>query len=90
MWRCNDELRVRADVLHRSTRRDAKHYIGNHIPILIGSVIWFLKSTCYAELWDGFKETRMRYSLLIMIENIFQCCKYFKWCYGPENKRIEN
>ncbi|PQQ13871.1 phosphoenolpyruvate carboxylase housekeeping isozyme [Prunus yedoensis var. nudiflora] len=27
MWRCNDELRVRADVLHRSTRRDAKHYI---------------------------------------------------------------
>lgn len=31
MWRCSDELRVRADELHRSAtaRRDAKHYIGN-------------------------------------------------------------
>ncbi|XWS10089.1 hypothetical protein CRYUN_Cryun39dG0045700 [Craigia yunnanensis] len=27
MWRCSDELRVRADELHRSSRRDAKHYI---------------------------------------------------------------
>ncbi|KAE8694364.1 Phosphoenolpyruvate carboxylase 2 [Hibiscus syriacus] len=27
MWRCNDELRVRADELHRSSKRDAKHYI---------------------------------------------------------------
>ncbi|KAM7498628.1 hypothetical protein LguiA_023042 [Lonicera macranthoides] len=29
MWRCSDELRVRADELHRSAtaRRDAKHYI---------------------------------------------------------------
>ncbi|XP_019193195.1 PREDICTED: phosphoenolpyruvate carboxylase-like [Ipomoea nil] len=27
MWRCNDELRDRADELHQSTRRDAKHYI---------------------------------------------------------------
>ncbi|KAK7272581.1 hypothetical protein RJT34_29275 [Clitoria ternatea] len=29
MWRCNDELRVRADELHRSFKRDevAKHYI---------------------------------------------------------------
>ncbi|KAF2302274.1 hypothetical protein GH714_033952 [Hevea brasiliensis] len=27
MWRCNDELRVRADELHRSSRKDAKHYI---------------------------------------------------------------
>ncbi|KAH7544034.1 hypothetical protein ACOSQ2_031308 [Xanthoceras sorbifolium] len=28
MWRCSDELRVRADVLHRSSKRDAaKHYI---------------------------------------------------------------
>ncbi|XLR50824.1 hypothetical protein S83_001496, partial [Arachis hypogaea] len=27
MWRCNDELRVRADELHVSSRRDAKHYI---------------------------------------------------------------
>ncbi|KAG8472340.1 hypothetical protein CXB51_034255 [Gossypium anomalum] len=27
MWRCSDELRVRADELHRSLRRDAKHYI---------------------------------------------------------------
>lgn len=29
MWRCSDELRHRADVLHRSSKRDAKHYIGN-------------------------------------------------------------
>ncbi|KAK5840362.1 hypothetical protein PVK06_009259 [Gossypium arboreum] len=27
MWRYSDELRVRADELHRSLRRDAKHYI---------------------------------------------------------------
>ncbi|GFY97529.1 phosphoenolpyruvate carboxylase 3 [Actinidia rufa] len=27
MWRCSDELRVRADKLHRSSKRDAKHYI---------------------------------------------------------------
>lgn len=28
MWRCSDELRVHADELHRSSKRDAKHYIG--------------------------------------------------------------
>lgn len=29
MWRCSDELRVRADELHRSSKKDAaKHYIG--------------------------------------------------------------
>ncbi|MCD7455573.1 Phosphoenolpyruvate carboxylase 1 [Datura stramonium] len=27
MWRCNDELRARADDLHRTSKRDAKHYI---------------------------------------------------------------
>jgi|UniRef100_A0ACD5XRD8 phosphoenolpyruvate carboxylase len=27
MWRCNDELRSRADELHRSSKKDAKHYI---------------------------------------------------------------
>ncbi|KAG6479636.1 phosphoenolpyruvate carboxylase 2-like [Zingiber officinale] len=27
MWRCTDELRIQANVLHRSTRKDAKHYI---------------------------------------------------------------
>jgi phosphoenolpyruvate carboxylase len=27
MWRCSDELRARADELHRSAKRDAKHYI---------------------------------------------------------------
>ncbi|KAL2245669.1 phosphoenolpyruvate carboxylase 1 [Sesamum indicum] len=27
MWRCNDELRMRADELHRSSKRNAKHYI---------------------------------------------------------------
>ncbi|CAA3006641.1 phosphoenolpyruvate carboxylase isoform X1 [Olea europaea var. sylvestris] len=27
MWRCSDELRVRADELHRSSKRDTKHYI---------------------------------------------------------------
>ncbi|KAL8046656.1 hypothetical protein ABFX02_08G191100 [Erythranthe guttata] len=27
MWRCTDEFRVRSDELHRSSRRDAKHFI---------------------------------------------------------------
>ncbi|CAN6570335.1 unnamed protein product [Malus baccata var. baccata] len=27
MWRCNDELRARAHELHRSSKKDAKHYI---------------------------------------------------------------
>lgn len=27
MWRCSDELRSRAEELHRSSKRDAKHYI---------------------------------------------------------------
>ncbi|KAM1114188.1 hypothetical protein ACFX15_046124 [Malus domestica] len=27
MWRCNDELRTRADELHRSSKKDAKQYI---------------------------------------------------------------
>ncbi|CAA0832718.1 Phosphoenolpyruvate carboxylase 3 [Striga hermonthica] len=27
MWRCNNELRVRADELHRFSKRDVKHYI---------------------------------------------------------------
>ncbi|XP_020577318.1 phosphoenolpyruvate carboxylase 2 [Phalaenopsis equestris] len=27
MWRCSDELRVRADELHRASKKDAKHYI---------------------------------------------------------------
>ncbi|THG20124.1 hypothetical protein TEA_026084 [Camellia sinensis var. sinensis] len=27
MWRCSDELRVQADELHKSSKRDAKHYI---------------------------------------------------------------
>ncbi|KAG2649797.1 hypothetical protein PVAP13_1NG132600 [Panicum virgatum] len=27
MWRCSDELRIRADELHRSSKRAAKHYI---------------------------------------------------------------
>ncbi|XP_051115036.1 phosphoenolpyruvate carboxylase-like [Andrographis paniculata] len=27
MWRCNDELRTRADELHRSPRGDSKHFI---------------------------------------------------------------
>ena len=28
MWRCSDELRVCADELLRSSKRDAKHFIG--------------------------------------------------------------
>ncbi|KVH88808.1 Phosphoenolpyruvate carboxylase [Cynara cardunculus var. scolymus] len=28
MWRCNDELHARADELHRTSKRDVKHYIG--------------------------------------------------------------
>lgn len=28
MWRCSDELRVQADILHCTSKKDAKHYIG--------------------------------------------------------------
>lgn len=34
MWRCTDELRVRAHELHRSSKRDAKHYIGMYYFVL--------------------------------------------------------
>ncbi|XP_026453585.1 phosphoenolpyruvate carboxylase 2-like [Papaver somniferum] len=27
MWRCSDELRVRADELHRSSKKESKHYL---------------------------------------------------------------
>lgn len=35
MWRCNDELRIRAEELHSSAKRDAKHYIGMYCVIVI-------------------------------------------------------
>lgn len=35
MWRCSDELCARADELHRSSKRDAKHYIGMSLVVLI-------------------------------------------------------
>lgn len=44
MWRCSDELRVRADKLLRSSRRDAKHYIGNRSRY--HSQIYFLGYKC--------------------------------------------
>lgn len=28
MWRCNDEVRARAQELHSQSKSDAKHYIG--------------------------------------------------------------
>lgn len=31
MFRCSDELRVRALELHSSSRKDAKHYIGTFL-----------------------------------------------------------
>lgn len=44
MWRCNDELRVHADEVHRSSNRDevAKHYIGVYHFKLGGCVIYFI------------------------------------------------
>ncbi|CAN1229538.1 Phosphoenolpyruvate carboxylase 2 [Linum perenne] len=30
MWRCNEELRVRAEELHMNSRRDAKHFIEHY------------------------------------------------------------
>jgi hypothetical protein len=31
MWRCSDELRVKADKLHRSSKKDTtKYYIGTY------------------------------------------------------------
>ncbi|KAK7855702.1 phosphoenolpyruvate carboxylase [Quercus suber] len=61
MWRCNDELRVRADELHRSTKKDAKHYIEfwKQIPpsepyrVILGDIIipfFLLKYTSSLEL----------------------------------------
>jgi hypothetical protein len=35
MWRCSDELRVRADEVHLSSKKSAKHYIGN-MNIILG------------------------------------------------------
>ncbi|KAG6523092.1 hypothetical protein ZIOFF_012945 [Zingiber officinale] len=35
MWRCNTELRVRADIQHQSSRKDAKHYIALCIHCLL-------------------------------------------------------
>ncbi|MBA0620404.1 hypothetical protein Godav_006122, partial [Gossypium davidsonii] len=44
MWRCNDELRLRADVLLRSSRKDAKHYIALYglfdFEICLSSEFW--------------------------------------------------
>lgn len=44
MWRCTDELRSRAEELHRNSRRDAKHYIG--ISLMLASLILFLYFEC--------------------------------------------
>lgn len=41
MWRCNEELRVLADELHRSSKRDAKHFIGN-----LQMLVYLLKFFC--------------------------------------------
>lgn len=40
MWRCNDELRVHADEVHRSSNKDevAKHYIGVSHTLSLNSV----------------------------------------------------
>jgi hypothetical protein len=37
MWRCNDELRDRAEELHRNSKKDevAKHYIGDNLKCLL-------------------------------------------------------
>lgn len=41
MWRCSDELRCRATELHNSSKRDAKHYIGDQLSTLCGPVCAF-------------------------------------------------
>jgi hypothetical protein len=42
MWRCSDELRARADELHRSSKKDAKHYIGKFG--LVINIVCYLNS----------------------------------------------
>ena len=59
MWRCNEELRARADELHRSSRRDAKHYIGMHSRFQILIQILFLK------LFEILVNTQVVFSFLL-------------------------
>ena len=56
MWRCSDELRVRANELLQSSKRDTKHYIGNSkfhgVLVMFGASEFFLKNNNFgAEFW---------------------------------------
>lgn len=55
MWRCNDELRVRADELDRSSKKDAKHYIGNSSISMVGVCfsLYALSISCiiFGNIW---------------------------------------
>ncbi|CAH8363556.1 unnamed protein product [Eruca vesicaria subsp. sativa] len=64
MWRCNDELRVRADELHVNRRKDAaKHYIGMRrnlccrICLCLSFVVLELMIHCLAEFWKSIPPT---------------------------------
>ena len=35
MWRCSDELRGRVQQIEASNRKDAKHYMGKDVPIIL-------------------------------------------------------
>nr|QFR35816.1 phosphoenolpyruvate carboxylase [Chandrasekharania keralensis] len=67
MWRCNDELRVRAEELHRASRKAAKHYIEfwKQIPpnepyrVILGNVrdkLYYTRERSRHLLTTGFSE----------------------------------
>lgn len=75
MWRCNEELRARADELHRSSRRDAKHYIGMHSCFQILIQILFLK------LFEILVNTQVVFSFLLPYFLFVKI--YFIFLYSP-------
>lgn len=75
MWRCNEELRARADELHRSSRRDAKHYIGMHSRFQILIQILFLK------LFEILVNTQVVFSFLLPYFLFVKI--YFIFLYSP-------
>lgn len=73
MWRCNDELRARADELHRTSKRDVKHYIG----------IFFFYNFIFQLL--RFYYSSVRYIGHCLWDSLFKFCFYLSRKLGREN-----
>ncbi|RWW18907.1 hypothetical protein GW17_00017075 [Ensete ventricosum] len=58
MWRCNAELRIRADELHCSSKKDAKHFIAEKLiaKVLANVFIWCLIPSNFALVFLQFLE----------------------------------